>query len=104
MACPKKKALKRKGVCYQIEQIDSPIGKVHRVRYYSTKTGRFLAFLKNESCHKTRRPSEALVRLKRKDAVDNGAWCAGRAPTWPVTKAAKAFARELERSSRKRPG
>jgi hypothetical protein len=98
MECPKTKPKKgKKGVCYRIEAIDSPIGKVHRVRYYSTKTGRFLAFLKNESCHKTRRSSEARIKLKIKDAVDNGAWCAGRAPTWPVTKRQKAYARRYEK-------
>lgn len=80
MECPKKPR-KKKGVCYRIEVVDSSIGKVHRVRYYSMKTGRFLAFLKNESCYKTRRPSEALIKLKRKDAVGYGAWCAGRPPT-----------------------
>ena len=84
-------------VCLEVEETGSRIGRVFRVRLFSRKTGRSLGFLKNESCHVTRDPGQALAKIHRKDALDAGRWCAGRKPTWPVGRAQKAYARRLVR-------
>jgi hypothetical protein len=88
---------RQKAVCLEIESFDSN-GRLFRVRYYSKNNNRFLGFLKNESCHVTKKESEALKKVHRSDAVDNGRWCAGRKPTWPIGRRQKAYARFLGES------
>lgn len=82
----------------KIEQVDSNIGKVFRVVYLTPKTGKFISFLKNESCHVTRNPNEAMIKINRKDAESNGNWCAGKRPGWPRTKRQRAYQYFLEHS------
>lgn len=80
----------------KIEKVDSNVGKVFRVVYLSPKTGKVINFLKNESCHVTRDPKEAMIKINRKDAESNGNWCAGRKPGWPRTKRQRAYAHMIE--------
>ncbi len=80
----------------KIEQTQINIGRVFRVAYHDAKTGKLINYLKNESCHVTRDPKEALVKINRKDAESNGRWCAGRKPGWPRGKRQKAYAYFLD--------
>lgn len=80
----------------KIEPVTINIGRVFRVAYVSAKTGKVLNYLKNESCHVTKNPGEALVKINRKDAESNGEWCAGRKLGWPRTKKQREYAFMLE--------
>lgn len=80
----------------RIEETTSNVGRVWRVAYLSPKTGKVLYYLQNESCHITRNPANAMIKLNRKDAESNGVWCAGKKPGWPIGKRQKAYQRMIQ--------